>query len=255
MSTHPGRVLEADHLQQFLDGPQVDAVALIHAEFSTGTLAPLAELATVVRAQKDVLLLVDAAGSIGGIPVETDLWNLDFVFTGSDKALALPPGLALGVASQRFLERARTQEDRGRYFDVAWMDEALSRNHEPTSLPLPLLYALRAQLALIASAGGIEARWKRHHEMLTLVEEWALLRKDVQLLAQEGRRAWTCSCLRLPGGRSSADVVSSLRERGWLVASGWGTLKDSTIRIGHMGERTPGEVRELLGEMDSVLSA
>ncbi|TFH67047.1 MAG: alanine--glyoxylate aminotransferase family protein, partial [Gemmatimonadales bacterium] len=90
-----GMALEPDQLAQFLDGPEVDAVALVHSESSTGALAPLPDLARVIREQSDALVLVDGVTSVGAMPVETDAWGLDFVFTGSQKALALPPGIAL----------------------------------------------------------------------------------------------------------------------------------------------------------------
>ena len=151
-----GKTLEPEQLDRFLEGPEVDAVALVHSETSTGALAPLEQLAQVVRARPGVLLLVDAASSLGGLPVETDGWGLDFVFTGSQKALALPPGLALGVASARLLDRATGLPDRGRYFDLpAYYDAAL--RHQPLATPvLPLYYALDRQLQSIAAEGGVE---------------------------------------------------------------------------------------------------
>ena len=85
-----GRTVEPDELDGWLGKHDVDAVALVHCETSTGALAPLEELARVVRRRDDVVLLVDAVTSIGGSPVETDAWGLDFVFTGTQKALAMP---------------------------------------------------------------------------------------------------------------------------------------------------------------------
>lgn len=249
-----GRALEADHLEQFLDGPEVDAVALVHAETSTGALAPLADLAAVVRAHKDVLLLVDAVSAVGGLPVETDLWGLDFVFSAGQKALAVPPGLALGVASPRLLERARGIEARGRYLDLARLAEAAERQEPPTTPALPQMYALDAQLRRIREAGGIEPRWKRHHEMLTAVEEWSLLHPAVELLAQAGRRAWTVSCLRLPPARPADRVIQGLAARGFTVGQGMGAMQESVIRIGHMGEVTPDHVQGLLQALAEELA-
>jgi aspartate aminotransferase-like enzyme len=246
-----GRTLEAEHLAQFLDGPEVDAVALVHAESSTGALAPLSDLARVVRARKDVHLLVDAAGSIGGCPVETDEWELDFVFSGSQKALALPPGLALGVVSGRLLARAARLGGRGRYFDLVRLAQAASQ--PPVDL-LPQHAALAAQLERIAAAGGLEARWKRHHEMLNQVEEWVLVHPGFALLAPEGRRSWTVSCLRLPNGMSAGQVVQGMRDRGWLIGQGYGELKAATLCIGHMGDVSPVELAELLGALGEVVA-
>src|SRR2546426_1840038 len=107
----PGCAVEADMLRDTLRRTPVDAVTLVHSETSTGVLQDVEALAAVVREFDDVLLLVDAVTSLAGSPVETDRWGggggLDFVLTGSQKALALPPGLALAAASDRMLERAK----------------------------------------------------------------------------------------------------------------------------------------------------
>lgn len=249
----PGRTLEPEHLVQFLDGPGVDAIALVHSETSTGALAPLEALARAVRSRRDLVLLVDAASSLGGSPVETDLWGLDFVFAGSQKALGLPPGLALAAVSPRMLERARSLQDRGRYFDLVRYVDAATRDQPVTTPALPQLYGLDVQLRRIADSGGIEARWARHHAMLTLVEEWILTRPGLRLLAAEGRRSWTVSCLELPEGQAGPDVVAAMKERGWVIGDGYGTLRDRTIRIGHMGEAQPEDLRNLLSTLGELI--
>jgi aspartate aminotransferase-like enzyme len=199
----------------------------------------------VVKDFEDVQLLVDAVTSMAGSPVETDAWKLDFVFTGSQKALALPPGLALGVASERFINRAKTLEDRGAYFDAISFLNATTK-FQPTNTPaVSLLYALDVQLARIDREGGIEARWKRHDAMRRRVESWSA-ESGVQHAPREGRRSWTVSCLRLPDGKHSKDVVGALKQQGWTIGSGYGALKDATIRIGHMGDHTVAALDELL---------
>src|SRR5882724_6519641 len=141
-----GGAVEPDMLRDALKRTPVDAVTLAHSETSTGVLQDVGALAQVVREFDDVLFLVDAVTSMAGLPVETDAWGLDFVFTGSQKALALPPGLALGVASERMVERAKTPEERGAYFDVIAYDEAAAEM-QPTNTPgISLLFALDAQL-------------------------------------------------------------------------------------------------------------
>lgn len=247
-----GRTLEAEHLAQFLDGPEVDAVALVHAETSTGALTPLSDLARVIRARRNVHILVDAAGSLAGCPVETDQWELDFVFSGCQKALALPPGLALGVVSGRLLARAAKLTDRGWYFDLVRLAQSGTAS---LALRLPQHTALAAQLTRIAGAGGIEARWKRHHELLKLVEEWVLVHPGLEILAPEGRRAWTASCLRLPEGLASDQVVSGMKDRGWMIGQGYGDLARSTVCIGHMGDVEPAQLAALLNDLAGVLAA
>jgi aspartate aminotransferase-like enzyme len=249
---HPGKTLEPEHLLQFLDGPEVDAVALVHAETSTGALAPLAELSKVIRTRRHLQILVDAAGSIGGSPVETDEWGLDFVFTSSHKALALPPGIALAATSRKFLDRAKKVPGRGRVLDLVTLAEG-SRRAELNSPSLPQLFALKEQVSRIQREGGIESRWRRHHEMLTLLEEWVLVHPEIRLLAPEGRRAWTVSCLMLPAGLKASGVVHHMAEAGWSIASASGELASRAIMIGHMGDAQPADLTHLLSALTRVL--
>jgi aspartate aminotransferase-like enzyme len=240
-----GAAVEPDMLRDALKRTPVDAVTCVHSETSTGVLQDVAAYAEVVKDFPDVLLLVDAVTSMAGLPVETDRWALDFVFTGSQKALALPPGLALGVASDRLMERAKNLEERGAYFDVVSFLTATTK-FQPTNTPaVSLLYALEVQLGRIEREGGIEARWQRHDAMRRRVEAWSA-ETGVKFLPREGRHSWTVSCLRLPDGKHSKDVVGALKQKGWTIGAGYGALKDSTIRIGHMGDHTVAGLDELL---------
>lgn len=251
----PGRTMEPEYLAQFLQGPEVDAVALVHSETSTGALAPLEQLAAVVRAHPDVMLLVDAVSSLGACPVETDAWGLDFVFAGSQKALALPPGLALGVASPRLLAKARGVGDRGRYFDLPIYHEFALRHQPPTTPALPLYNALDRQLARIAAEGGVEARWRRHYGMLLVMERWVAAHPTVTFLPAEGRRSASVSCLRLPADLGATTLVGQLRARGWTIGTGYGPLRESTIRVGHMGDLTAAHLEALLEALEQALNA
>jgi predicted phosphoserine aminotransferase len=247
-----GGAIEPEMLRDALRRTPVDAVTCTHSETSTGVLQDVAGYAAVVREFDDVLLLVDAVTSMAGSPVETDAWNLDFVFTGSQKALALPPGLALGVASERMLERAKTLEDRGAYFDLVSFLAATAK-YQPTNTPaISLLYALEVQMARIDQEGGIEARWRRHEAMQRRVEAWSA-EAGVAFLPRQGRRSWTVSCLKLPDGKRAKDVVGALKPQGWTIGAGYGALKDSTIRIGHMGDHTVAALDELLPLIEQAL--
>jgi predicted phosphoserine aminotransferase len=240
-----GSAVEPEMLRDALRRTPVDAVTCVHSETSTGVLQDVAGYAEVVKEFDDVLLLVDAVTSMAGSPVETDKWNLDFVFTGSQKALALPPGLALAAASDRMLERAKTLEGRGAYFDLVTFTAAMAK-FQPTNTPaISLLYALETQLGRIDREGGIEARWQRHDAMRHRVEEWSA-ETGVAYVPVEGRRSWTVSCLKLPDGKHAKDVVGALKQQGWTIGAGYGALKDSTIRIGHMGDHTVDALDELL---------
>jgi len=250
-----GETVEPDMLHDALRRSDVDAVCLVHSETSTGALAPLPELAAVVREHDGVLLLVDAVTSLAASPVETDALGLDFVFTGSQKALALPPGLALGVASERMLARARTLPGRGAYLDVVAYDEAFAER-QPTNTPaLSLFYALAEQCRRIEFEGGIGARWARHDAMRQTVEAWidgpggAL---GYRYLPRNGRRSWTVSCLTAPKGRNGRDIVRAVRAAGWTLGSGYGPLRETTLRVGHMGDHTVATVEQALARLEEA---
>lgn len=253
----PGDTIEPDMLRDALRRSEVDAVTLVHSETSTGALAPLGELGQVVREFDDVLFLVDAVTSMAGSPVESDDWALDLVLTGSQKALALPPGLALAVASERLIDRAKKVPARGGYFDVVAYDEAFAE-YQPTNTPaVSLFYALAAQLARIEAAGGIEARWARHDAMRGEVEQWVNGRGGAlgfRFLPRAGRRSWTVSCLHVPEGQNGRTIARTLAGRGWTIGSGYGALKEGSIRIGHMGDHTVEELRDVLGAVEEAVA-
>jgi aspartate aminotransferase-like enzyme len=203
------------------------------------------------------MILMDGVTSVAGSPVETDAWGLDFVVTGSQKALALPPGLAFAAASPRLLERARTLPGRGIYLDLVAYDEQVRKNQTPYTPAVSSLYALAAQLERIVAAGGVTARWARHEAMRRRVEDWVRERGDavgLGFLPREGRRSWTVSCLRLlRTGMAGGAVSKAMKAQGFVIASGYGALKDSTIRIGHMGDHTVTELDAVLAALESVL--
>ncbi len=250
-----GETVEPDMLRDALKRTEVDAVTLVHSETSTGALAPLEQLAPVVREFDGVVLLVDAVTSFAGSPVETDVWELDFVLAGSQKALALPPGLALAVASERMIERAKQVPERGAYLDLLAYDRA-AMDYQPTNTPaMSLLYALEAQLSRIELDGGIEARWTRHRRMQEMVEAWVGGRGGelgYRFLPPSGRRSWTVSCLKVPDEKSGRAVAGVMKSKGWVIASGYGPLKQSTIRIGHMGDHSLVRLEELLATLETV---
>jgi aspartate aminotransferase-like enzyme len=245
----PGRTLEPDQLERFLGGPAVDAVLLVHSETSTGALAPLPALARLVRERTDALVVVDAVSSVGATPVETDAWGLDFVFTGSQKALALPPGLALGAASPRLIERAKKVTGRGWYFDLLAYDRAARTAWPVQTPPLTHLFALECQLARIDRDGGVEARWRRHAAMLELVEQWVGAAAGFELLAPPGRRSPAVSALVPTAGQSVPDLLRAMRARGFALAGGLGALAERILRIGHMGDATPEKLAAMLAAL------
>lgn len=253
VEVHPGTAITPEQLDQFLEGPAVDAVAIVHSESSTGALADLPALARVVRARKDVLLLVDGITSVGAMPFEMDRWGVDYCCTGSQKALALPPGIALGAASERLLSRAESLHDAGFYFSVRKL-VSIAREHLPFWTPaMSLLLALECQLSRIARAGGWPARWARHQAMLALLTRWVAAHGDVRFMAPEGARSAAVSALVLPGPPSALTLIRALGERGYLVGGALDLRHGPIIRIGHMGDLEPVHLQALLDTIEELL--
>lgn len=252
----PNRPDELREALREADG-RYDLVTVVHSETSTGVLNPIAELADVTSEFDDVLLAVDGVSSVGGLPIEFDDWGLDFLLTGSQKALALPPGLAFAAASERALERARAVSERSYYFDLLEF-ERRAADHSTTNTPaVSLLYALQTQVHRIEGE-GLARRFERHARMARRTHEWTAWLGEASdrsfaVQAPAGYRSPTVTAVTLPEGLSGPGIVRALAERGITIAPGYGKLKDASIRIGHMGDHTPAELEVVLAEVAEVL--
>ncbi|MBI3789316.1 MAG: alanine--glyoxylate aminotransferase family protein, partial [Gemmatimonadetes bacterium] len=160
VSAELGRACDLAEVRERLSARAYAAVTVVHSETSTGVLTDIRAVRDLAHAH-GAACLVDSVTGLGGVAVETDAWGLDFVLTGSQKALALPPGLAFGVASATFIARAGESAGRGVYFDLVEFEAYAAKHQTPNTPALSLLYALDAQLPRLA-AEGIEGRWARH---------------------------------------------------------------------------------------------
>ena len=247
-----GSTMEPDLLEQMLDGPPVDAVTMVHSETSTGALAPVELLLAKFRQLPEVITIVDCVSSVGGMPIETERWGADFVFTGSQKAIAIPPGLAFGVVSPRLVERARSIDDRGFYLDAVDLLDAARESRFPQTPALPVVYALAEQLRRIASE-GLDARFARHRRMRERVEAWVGEHGRCGIMAPPGRRSDTVTALRLAPARSAVALARELAREGWQVTTGIEGDEDRVIRIGHMGDVTLEHLDALLATIQPKL--
>lgn len=241
------------------DPRRYDLVTVVHSETSTGTLNPVREIAAVVAEFPDILLAVDTVSSMGGTPLRMDEWGLDYVLTGAQKALALPPGISLAATSERAIARAAEVENRGFYFDLLKFEKSLDRSMTPNTPAVSLIFALRHQLEHIVEE-GLEVRWRRHQQMADHTHLWvarlaAETNRHFEIVASPGYRSPTVTAVRLPNPEemSGPEVVDRLGERGYTIAAGYGKLKQETIRIGHMGDHTMEQLEGLLDELGKVL--
>jgi aspartate aminotransferase-like enzyme len=246
-----GEPVDPDLVRTALRRKRYDAVTVVHNETSTGVMSPLAEIARAVREESDALILVDTVSSLAGAPVETDAWGLDVVLAGTQKAIAVPPGLAVFTLSERAAERAAKVERRGFYTDLLRYRDKHREGGAITTPAIPLLYALDRQLDRILGE-GMEARWERHARLQRQTAAWAAARGCAYASAAHARSA-TVSCLQPPAGVDPQAMVKGLARHGWTIGGGYGDWKPTTFRIGHMGEVRDGDLAALLGQIDEVL--
>jgi aspartate aminotransferase-like enzyme len=189
-----------------------------------------------------VVCLIDSVSGVGGAELLFDEWKLDYVLTGSQKAFALPPGISFAVASAELIDRAQSAQGRGVYFDLVELDVFARRSQTPSTPALSLLFALEAQLESMVSE-GIEARWARHKAMAARTQQWVSkvggeTGKKLANIAPLGSQSPTVSTIKLPSDLPAETFTRSVGERGIIVGNGYGKLRSSTFRIGHMGDHT-----------------
>lgn len=236
-----GQTFDLDVVEEALDARSFAVVTVAHSETSTGVLTDVRAIAPIAHLH-DAIIIVDSVSGAGGAKITVDASGLDFVLTGSQKALALPAGLAFAVASAEYVERAKTLTDRGFYFDIIQYDAYAAKNQTPSTPATSLLYALEAQMGDIGRE-GIERRWDRHIVMRDATIEWIKSmseRRGVELgiVAAEGTRSPTVTAVSLPAGMSTKEVREAISARGYTVGGGYGKLSETTFRIGHMGDHT-----------------
>ena len=251
-----GEAHDPDELRRRLKGGEYGTVTVAHSETSTSVLNDIRALAAVVRELDDVIIMVDSVSGFSAAEVRTDDWGIDFLLTGSQKALALPPGLAFGVASERMLERSRNSPNKGYYFDLEQFESNAEKYQSPSTPALSVIYALQVQARRIL-AEGLEARWARHSAMAERTYAWVDEMRDagvaLSLVAPEGYRSPGVTAIRVPEGTAAPDVVKGMAARGWVIGGGYGRWKPETFRIGHMGEHTVAELDALLEELTDVV--
>jgi aspartate aminotransferase-like enzyme len=252
-----GSTYDFNAVESALSRQKYVAVTVAHSETSTGVLTDVRTVAELAH-KHGAMCIVDSVSGAGGAELTIDGWGIDFFLTGSQKALALPAGLAFAVASADFVERAKKVRNRGFYFDVVEYDNYAEKNQTPSTPATSLLYALEAQMGDIGRE-GIERRWDRHLSMRDATIEWVegMSRRrgvDLSVMAPEGARSPTVTVVVLPSSMKGPEVSDAVKARGYTVGGGYGKLKDTTIRIGHMGDHSLEGVQRCLHVCESVIT-
>jgi len=250
-----GRIIEAQQIAEALKKCRPKLVAVVHAETSTGALTPVEEIARLAH-EAGALFVLDTVTSLGGCAVKIDAWQVDAVYSGTQKCLSCPPGLAPVSLSKRALEAAarRKRKVQSWYLDVNLLSSywGQERVYHHTA-PITMNYALHEALRLTLEE-GLEQRFRRHEQNHETLKS-GLAALGLLLAAQEGHQLWQLNTVTVPGGLDEAAVRKRLlSDFNIEIGAGLGPLKGKIWRVGLMGETSTKEnVKTFLRSFGQIL--
>jgi aspartate aminotransferase-like enzyme len=229
-----------------------DLITITHNETSTGLMNPVEDIAGIMKNYPDVIYCLDAVSSAGGTKIEVDKLGVDICITSTQKALGLPPGMAICSFSGKAIEKAGRVPHRGNYLDLLTIyNYVLKKDYQYPSTPsLSHMFALDYQLDRIMQE-GLDNRFERHMEMAEQVRTWA--REYFALFAEERYLSNTLTTISNLRGIDVSALNKELGARGYQIANGYGKMKDKTFRIAHMADCTLEEIKDLLGNINNIL--
>lgn len=251
-----GSPIRAEAVDKKLASGQFDALTVIHNETSTGVMSPIDEIAALKKKYPDVMFIVDTVSSMTAIKLEFDAMGIDVMLAGTQKAFAMPPGLAVFVCSPAALAKAATVKDRGYYFDLVEFQKNAEQNMTPSTPSIAHVYALQSKLEDFA-AEGIEARFARHARLAQMTRDWAR-GHGFTLFPEPGYESVTLTCVS-NGAKQGGRIIDVpkfqklVKEAGFLIDGGYGKIKGTTFRVSNMGDETETTMRQLYGVMDAAL--
>jgi aspartate aminotransferase-like enzyme len=251
-----GSPIRAEAIEQKLATGQFDALTVIHNETSTGVMSPLAEIAALKKKYPDVMFIVDAVSSMSALPIKFDELGIDVLLAGTQKAFALPPGMAVLVASPAALTRAATAKDRGYYFDFVEFQKNAEQSMTPSTPSIGHVFALSSKLDDFF-AEGLENRFARHKKTNQMTRDWAA-KHGFTLFPEKGFESVTLTCVNngaKPGGRvvDVPKLQKLAKDQGFLIDGGYGKIKGKTFRISNMGDETEATMGQLFAALDNAM--
>lgn len=252
-----GSPIRAEDVDRKLATGQFDAMTLIHNETSTGVMSPLAEIAALKSKYPDVMFIVDSVSSMSAVKIEFDALGIDVLLAGTQKAFALPPGLAVFTCSSAALARSAQAKDRGYYFDFVEFQKNSEGSMTPSTPSIGHVYALKSKLDDI-SAEGLDTRFARHAALAQRTRDWAAA-NGFGLFPEAGFESQTLTCVSngaRPGGRvvDVPKLQKLVKDQGFLIDGGYGKIKGTTFRISNMGDETEATMGELYAALDKAVA-
>jgi len=247
-----GQPIDPETVRKELSTGEYDAITMVHNETSTGTMSDIAAVMEVVREFPDVISILDTVSSFSVVPVKKDELGVDVMLTGSQKALALPPGLSLLSVSKRALERAEKQPNRGYYFDFLEFQKNHEKGMTPSTPVIPLIYALRHKMQEMQKE-GLDARYSRHASLNNMVHTW-VEKNGFELLPDKKYASKALSCIKNTRDIDIPTLNKLLKERhSCVIDGGYGKIKGKTFRISNMGDENEKTIGELLNNLDALV--
>jgi aspartate aminotransferase-like enzyme len=252
-----GSPVRAEQIDKRLATGQFDALTLIHNETSTGVMSPLYQIAELKKKYPDVMFIVDAVSSMTATKMEFDALQIDVLLAGTQKAFALPPGLAVFVCSPAALAKAATMKDRGYYFDFVEFQKNAEQSMTPSTPSIGHVYALASKLEDIF-AEGLDARFARHKKLAEATRAWAA-KHGFTLFPEKDFESVTLTCVNngaKPGGRvvDVAKLQKLVKDQGFLIDGGYGKIKGTTFRVSNMGDETEATMNTLYAAMNQAMA-
>ncbi|HXZ90808.1 MAG TPA: alanine--glyoxylate aminotransferase family protein [Candidatus Dormibacteraeota bacterium] len=250
-----GATPKIDDVEKMLSLTKYKLMAAVHVDTSTGVANPAKELGALARA-KDVLFLLDTVCSMGGMDVQVDEWGVNVCFTGSQKALAVPPGMTI-VSFDTKAQKAREQRKSppaSYYGDLKrWLPILSDPTKYFATPPVNMMYALREGCRMVLEE-GLEERFSRHATMASAFRA-GLRAIGLRLLCDDAVASNTLTVAYYPSGVRDAEFRKSMQEAfGVVVAGELGPLKDKAFRVGHMGNVNRSDILSTLGAIEGSLS-
>ena len=229
----------------------IEAVAITHNETSMGLINPLKQLAEIAK-NHGKLVFVDAVSSMGGTEIAVGKWGLDVCFSSSQKCFGVPPGLAIGSVSADAMKKSETAKNKGWYFDFKVWERYQKKQGTPMTSVIPQIAGLNTILKMIDAKGG--KTWffnlyaQRNHRIREGVRKLGLT-----MFPKSGYESPTVNCVNSPKGIDGVTVYEQMRDKGFELAKGYGTVQNLTFRIGNMGFIESSDIDLMLSTLEVVL--
>ena len=256
LETPPGQNATFDQVKEAFDNNKdVKAFYVVHNETSTGTMVNYLDKIPDLISRNDAFYVVDSVSILGGIELPVDKWNVDVCMTGSQKALAAPPGISPISISPRAKEYMIENPPPTMYFNLArYFKYYEESKHTPFTPALPLLYAYREALRIILEE-GLEARFKRHKICSDALYAGLSSIGFTPFAKEEEDRSITIIALNYLEGLEDKTFRNTLAQKfRVLVAGGFGNLKGKVFRVGCMGEVNRYHVMRTISAISSTLA-